>query len=459
MEVGVRALAQGYWGFASSPIWNGDEMARLGQGAAHQARQNALGGQPRAVDLAPVLKVPSGQWVMPVERDPFGVSPFEVQDFLRSLELVVSETPGATPRLPSAEFWTQEKLFASTEGSFCTQQLYRSAGSFYFLLELPGNGKRNIAGRSLTALSPAGLGWELFSADRIPQVRDHSVHEEIRRLLDDMKTDLSLPVKPVDVGRYDTVIDAASVQSLVAETLGRATEVDRALGYEANAGGTSYLNDPLHMIGNYQAGAPLLTLAGNRSTPGGAATVAWDDEGVAPDALILVKDGVLNDFQTMRESVGWLKEVYARIGKPFRSHGLANAPSAIDPPMQHVPNLSVNPGAHGAGFDDLVSGLSDGLAIEAAIPDMDFQHVTGLGSGRFYEVKRGKRTARISGAGFLFNAPDFWRSLVALGGATSVRRYGRSDAKGEPAQGCFYSVAAPAAAVKQLALIDRLRKA
>jgi TldD protein len=290
-------------------------------------------------------------------------------------------------------------------------------------------------------------------------VRDHSLREEIRRLIDVIEAESKLPVKPVDVGRYDAVLDAPSMQQLVAGTLGRATELDRALGYEANAGGTTYITDPFGSLGKIQVGASALTLLADRSTPGGAATVQWDDEGVAPDDFTLVKDGVLTDFQTMRESAGWLKDSYATLGRPWRSHGCANAPSAIAPPLQHTPNLLVVPGPEPLDFDALLSGSSQGLAIEEARADMDFQAATGLGSGRMYKVERGKKVALLAGAGFLFRATEFWKSVRALGGDAGLRRYGLLTDKGEPAQGCYYSVTAPPAAVRQLALIDVLRKA
>ena len=455
MEVGVRSLVGGYWGFASGPVWSNDEMARLGAECVHQARANAVDGA-RVVDLAPVPKVPDGHWIMPVVRDPFEVSPFEIRDFLATLDLIAREKPGGAPGAIEATFATQEKLVATSEGSYCSQQLYRSEGRCPVAVEVPNHGREV---RALNCLSPAGLGWELFTAPSIPQVRAGTLYDEIWRTIEQMRADLMLPAKPLDVGRYDTVFDAVSIQNIAAETLGRATELDRAMGYEANEGGTSYLNDPFHMAGSYQVGAQLLTLVGNRGVPGAAATVQWDDEGVVPNECTLVKDGVLYDFQTTRESAGWLKDNYARTGQVFRSHGFAAAPSAIDPPMQHVPNLAISPGADAKDYDALVAGLADGMAMEEAGADMDFQHSTGMGGGRAYEVKRGKRTARIPGAAFLFRSTEFWKALQALGGAASLRRYGREDMKGAPAQHCYYSVSAPPALVKQISFINPLRKA
>ncbi|HEX6535712.1 MAG TPA: metallopeptidase TldD-related protein [Gemmatimonadaceae bacterium] len=457
LEVGVRALVDGYWGFASGPVWSPDELARLGREAVHQAKVNAL-GKPRVVDLPPVPVVANGHWDMPVAIDPFEISPLEVQDFLGSLGSYSARLPGVHQvNGATASATAQEKAFASTEGSYCTQRSWQMSGDFSVVLELEKPQKRAAFG--LDCLTPAGMGWELFAAERIPRVRDHSLYEEIRRGVEETKADMLLPVKPVDVGRYDTVLDALSMASLVDGTLGRATELDRALGYEANAGGTSYLNDPLGMVGTYRAGAPSLTLTAERAEPGAAATVRWDDEGVAPDAFTLVKDGVLTDFQTTRESAGWMKDSYAKRGLPFRSHGCAGASTAIETPLQQAPNLTLAAGREAHDFESLVSGITTGMAIKGAGVDMDFQHSSGLGAGQVFEVKNGKRVAVIASAGFLFRSTELWKALHTVGGEASLRRYGMRTAKGEPAEYCYHSVTAAPAVVKELTLIDPLRKA
>ena len=207
------------------------------------------------------------------------------------------------------------------------------------------------------------------------------------------------------------------------------------------------------------AGAPLLTVTANRSQPGALATVRWDDEGVVPEPFDLVRDGVLVDFQTTRESATWLADYYTKTGKPVRSHGCAAAPTAVDAPLQHTPNLTLTHGNDAHDFDALVKGLARGIAVKGATIDMDFQHSSGLGLGRIYEVKNGKRIARIASAGFLFRATELWKSLQALGGEVSLRRYGMTVPKGEPAEYCYHSVTAAPAVVKDLTIIDPLRKA
>jgi TldD protein len=398
---------------------------------------------------------------MPVELDPFALSPFEIEDFLRGLEVytnrITSGGVGVGIRVNQATGVVQEKAFASTDGSYYTQRTYHTGGVFVAGVRLME--KEIDSSFSLDCLSFAGLGWELYAAERIPQVRDQPLREVIRQRVEETRETMLMPVKPVEVGRYDTVLDAWSMAQLVDHTLGRATELDRALGYEANAGGTSYLNDPFAMLGTYEAGAPALTVTGNRSDPGGVANVQWDDEGVRPDTFPLVQDGVLTDFQTTRESAGWLEELYAKTGRPFHSHGCANAPTAVYAPLQHPPNLVLAPGREERDFDALVSGMSEGIAIKRVRLDMDYQNSSGLGTGEVYEVKRGKRVARIASAGFLFRATELWKGLLDLGGAASVLRYGVPGSKGEPAQHCLHSVSAPPAVMKQLTLIDPLRKA
>ena len=454
LAVGVRALVTGYWGFASGPVWSSDEMARLGREAVHQARTNSLGNS-RVVELAPAPAVRDGHWVMPVKIDPFEISPSEIQDFLLSLKIYTERFPGTSVQVLEAHFVKQEEALASTEGTYCTQRVYGSSGDFWFNLFKGDKG----LGRALDGLTPTGLGFELF--------RDAPLREAIRRLIAEMEEDLTLPEKPVDVGRYDAVFNARCTAGLLAATLGPATELDRALGYEANAGGSSYITAPFDMLGSYRTGASSLTVTANRSEPGGCATVQWDDDGVVPDEFTLVQDGVLVDFQTTRESAGWLKGHYAAHGRPFRSHGCAAAASAINAPLQRTPNLVMAPGSEAADFDDLLAGLTAGIAVKDMLVDVDFQHLSGAGRlyyegarmGSTYEVKRGKRVARIVGAGILFRAPELWKSLLKVGGPASAQRHGFLDTKGEPAQNGCHSVTAPPAVFKQVTLIDPLRRA
>src|SRR6185437_1957936 len=166
MLVGVRSLVDGYWGFASSPVWTPDEMARLARESVHQAKTNAL-GKARAVDLAPAPVVADGHWEMPVAIDPFEISPFEAVDFLQSMVLHLGRTPNTQLGQSTCGAIVQEKAFASTAGSYLTQRCYRTSGIFTFQRMLE-RGQRG--GSGLECLTPAGMGWELYASPKIARV-------------------------------------------------------------------------------------------------------------------------------------------------------------------------------------------------------------------------------------------------------------------------------------------------
>lgn len=460
LHAGVRALVNGYWGFAASSVWTAEEMVRLGQEAVHQAKVNDF-GKIRDLSLPPVPKVIDGHWETPVKIDGFSVHPLEVTDYLMALneqmrlELSKFEKYGASTgdyRVTSAvHFITQEKAFGSTEGSYCTQRLHRSEGQ----AECSGAGRGASVGDLLTLV---GKGWELMTETPIIDTVRQRIEEGIKLA--------ELPVKPVDVGRYDTVFDSRGVANFLSGTIGAATEIDRALGYEANATGTSYLTDPATMLDTFSIGIPQLTISANRSEPGGVASTGWDDEGVKPDDVVLIENGLLRDFQTSREGAGWLEGAYARAGRPFKSHGFAFAEFGTDAPMVHTGNLVMQPGSESLSQSDLEAGITTGMSVTGASPQVDFQCLGGMAMGMgCFEIKEGKRVARIANAGILFRTPELWKGILAIGGDSCSRRYGmgglltgRTILKGEPEQHGYHSVTAVPMVVKDVTFIDAERR-
>jgi TldD protein len=250
------------------------------------------------------------------------------------------------------------------------------------------------------------------------------------------------------------------------------------MGYEANAGGTSFLNNPLQQLGTYQVASPLVTVTANRSTPGQLATVQWDSEGVVPEKCTLVHDGILTDFQTTREQAAWLTPYYTKRGQQIRSHGYATAEDAIDIAMQHMPNLALEPSQADVKLDDLIANVKNGVLLTHGSASTDFQARTGILRGEMQEITNGRLGKFLSGGAVLFDTVDLWKNLTALGGPGTVmslalpaapfsaapravyRGYGNyGDTKGQPAQSGGYSVQGPAAIISNQPLIDLTRKA
>ena len=207
-------------------------------------------------------------------------------------------------------------------------------------------------------------------------------------------------------------------------------------------------------------GNQFLNVTADRTMAGGAATVQWDDEGVTPTEFPLVQHGVITDVQTNREGAGWMRDVYARTQSPVRSHGCAYAPTAVDPTVVHTANLRMQPSATSASEADLLNLVGNGIFFAEFTPMLDFQQLSGFGVNNWvYEIKGGKKTAMLANAGALFRAPEFWKSVQAIGDATSAETIGIPAQKGQPTQRSVHSVSAVPVVVKDLSVIDVMRKA
>jgi len=255
------------------------------------------------------------------------------------------------------------------------------------------------------------------------------------------------------------VCDARTAASVLDHTIGLATQLDRAIGDEANAGGTSYLGPrPLDLLGRAVVGAPLLSVVANRSAAQGLATVAWDDEGVIPSDTTLVRDGILMDYQTTRASASLLAPWYTTQHRTVRSNGCAAAPDALSITMQHAPNLSLVPSRTPVTLDQLIADTKKGLLVMAGRADTDFQAKNGTLGGVVREITNGKLGGTLTGEGFLFNATEFWKNLVAVGSDEDAGTIAASHHKGQPDQEMQHTVRAVPIKVKNVAAVDLERK-
>ena len=466
---GVRALVDGYWGFAACPAGEitvpADAVVQMAQAAVAQARANATGGSPRAATMGEYPRA-TGTWATPVKTDPFTVSIEEKGMYIAYWEAWAWDQGIYIDSLASYLVFTrQERVVATSDGSLFAQTTYETGGRIACKSEATGD-----LSLDLTGLKTTGKGWELFATDaRIP--------EQLTGMLARLRAAAAAKegAHPVAVSRYTLVCDGATMASLVGRTLGVATQLDRALGYEANAGGTSFLDDPLGMLGHDSIAGPQVTVTANRSAPTQLATVKWDDEGVEPEPFTLIKDGVLVDFQTTREQAAWLAPYYTKAGQPVRSRGCAASGDALAIPLQQQPNLALVPNPQAVRLEDLVANVKDGILVEdGTTVEVDFQARTGLLSGTLHKIANGRVGPLLTGGVVLFDTLDFFKRVVAVGGesTTAVVSYTPYDPsfpvildmlaghwKGEPPQATSYSVQGAAATITNQPMIDPRRKA
>jgi TldD protein len=460
--IGIRTLVNGYWGFAATPGGDIAEVERLARTAVEQANVNAR-GTPRTVELSTVPPA-VGQWIMPVRIDPFKVP---IEEKLAMMQYWSDLRTGCrVNRLTSSLYIVQQsQVVANSDGAHFAQTMYESGGNIYGVDPDP---RKPISMLPVLGLTPQGKGWELFLDADIPGQLEAMVDRFAKKAADEAHA------KPAQIGRHTLVCDGVTMASVLDRTIGIATQVDRALGYEANAGGTSYLSDPLAMLGQFEVASPLVTVTANRSALGQLATVKWDDEGVVPEDFTLVKDGVLVDYQTTREQAAWLAPWYRKQGRPVRSHGCAAVESALVTPMQHMPNLALQTGAEEIDLDMLVASVKEGILIRDGRALTDFMARTGTLQGTMHEIRNGRIGRLLTAGEVMFDTLGLWRHVVAVGGKSALgtsattrwpyetvflQLTGQYPVKGQPPQLPSYNVRAPAATITEQAVINPRRKA
>ncbi|MDB4900597.1 MAG: peptidase modulator of gyrase, partial [Gemmatimonadetes bacterium] len=275
MGFGVRALVNGAWGFAASRDISLDEVARVARQAAQQAKANSL-TLVHPVVLAPVTATPDGRWHTPIEIDPFGV-PVEDKVGILLAANAAAHKAGSKFVNSSMFFLREEKTLATSDGSFIVQTIHRTQPSMT-MTAVSADGS-DFQTRQSNEIAPMGRGYE--------HVRDAHLVDSAPRWAAEAVQKLS--AKPVAVDRYDLVLHPSHLWLTIHESVAHPTELDRALGYEANYAGTSFVAPPEAVLGKLKFGSSLMNIRGDRSQPGSLGAIGWDDEGVKPESFDIVK--------------------------------------------------------------------------------------------------------------------------------------------------------------------------
>jgi TldD protein len=447
---GVRVLANGAWGFAASKDLTLDEADRVSRQAVAQARANAT-ARARPVELAPVERVADGRWSSPVEIDPFEVTIEDKVGLLLRANEAALGVRGARFVTSSMFFVREEKTFASTDGSYTVQTLYRAYPQMTVTAVDPQGG--DFQTRNSTPVQPMGLGYE--------HVRDSDLVGNAPKWAEDAVQKLT--ARPVEPGRYDLVLLPSHLFLTIHESVAHPTELDRIMGYEANYAGTSFISPIEDYLGRFRFGPEIMNIQAERSAPGSLATIGWDDEGVRPDEYLIVKDGVLNDLQTTREQAPWLAEWYASQGKPVRSHGNSYAQSWSDVQFQRMPNVNLMPHPErDVSLEELVGGVENGILIEGrGSYSIDQQRYNAQFGGQvFHEIRNGRVGGMLKDVAYQIRTPEFWNSMDLIGGPSTYFRGGSfNDGKGQPSQVNAVTHGCPPSRFRQVNVINTGRRA
>jgi len=437
--INVRALVGGSWGFAATQIFTRDAVANIAREAVAIARANN-DVAPSTTVLAPVDIFPDADWVTPHSIDPFTIP---IEDKAALLLRVNEEALRVNNiRFSSSSILSvkEERLLATTEGSVIRQTLMRINPSINITAISPDGS--DFQSRS-AVVEPAGRGYEYVMGLELAANAQGWAEEAA----------MKLDAPGVEPGKWDLVLHPSNLWLTIHENIGHPTELDRALGFEANYAGTSFIYPPEDVIGKLKMGPEFLQFEGNRTEFGGCATTGWDDEGVPAEAWPIIKDGIFVDYQTTREQAAWISQ-HTGID---RSHGCSYGQNWESMPFQRMPNVSMLPGEENLSEDDVIAATERGILVEGrGSYSIDQQRYNiQFGGQVFWEIRNGRKYQMLRDVAYVGRTPEFWNSLDVIGGAqTYFLGASFGDAKGQPIQVNAVSHGCPISLFRDIDIIN-----
>ena len=266
-------------------------------------------------------------------------------------------------------------------------------------------------------MQPIQRGWEA--------IEEHPFIAEAEQAGEEAVAKLKAP--SVEPGEYDLLLDPTNLWLTIHESCGHPTELDRALGYEANFAGTSFLTPD--KLGKFRYGSKWVNMIADRTQPTGLATVAYDDDGAPAERWHLIRDGIFVDYQTTREQEGLVKGI--------KAHACAHADSWSSVVFQRMPNVSLDPGESKLTEEELIADIKKGILILGrGSYSIDQQRYNfQFGGQLFWEIKNGKKTQLLRDVAYQARTPEFWNACDGVAGREEYLLGGAfRDGKGEPGQ-------------------------
>ncbi len=434
--VGVRVIAKGAWGYAAAPVVNVTSVEDLAKQAVAIAVATAP-SRSRPVALAPVA-ANVDVWQTPLTKDPFKIPLEDKAALLIAINQAAMRQKGikfASARYAAASEW---KLMASTDGAYTEQTMVRLGPTFSVTAI---DDKRGEFATRAHDLAPRQAGWEYVEAANLVADAPRIAAEAVEKLA----------APTVTAGKRDLVLAPSNLWLVIHESIGHSTELDRAMGYEANFAGTSFATPDKR--GTLKMGAPILTFYADKTTPGGLATCGYDDDGVATQRWNLVDKGTFVGYQTTRDQAAWIGETSSR--------GCSYGEGYAGVPFQRMPNVSLAPHAAERSLDDLVAATDDGvLVVGQGSWSIDHQRLNfQFGGQTFYDIRGGKRRGMLKDVAYQANTLEFWRACDLIGGPKSWELHGSlSDGKGEPSQSNAVSHGCPPVRIRKASIISTNRR-
>jgi len=430
--IGIRVIANGTWGFASTNNVTDDGIKMATLQAVAIAKANAK-IQKDPVKLAPVSSYGEVSWKTPIKKDFKEVPISEKVDLLLTANAAAMDN-GAN-FVNSALFMVNEqKYFASTDGSYIDQDVHRIWPTFGVTAIDRSAGKF----KSRQALSaPMGMGYEYMdglASEKIAGPEGINLYRKSYDIVEDAtlaakQAKEKLTAKSVEAGKYDLVLEPNHLGLTIHESVGHPLELDRVLGYEANYAGTSFATLDKWETKNFKYGSDIVNLVADKTQDGSLGAVGYDDEGVKTKQWDLVRNGVLVNYQAIRDQVHMIGQ--------NESHGCCYAQSWNDVQFQRMPNVSLEPGKENYAINDMIKDVEKGIYIAGrGSYSIDQQRYNfQFGGTVFYEIKNGAIVGMLDDVAYQSNTQEFWNSCAKICDKDDYRIFGSFfDGKGQPSQ-------------------------
>jgi TldD protein len=431
----VRVVVDGTWGFAAGVDLTPDAAVELARQAVEVARTcRPVNTEP--IELAAEPSHGTQTWVSAYEVDPFDVPEPDKIALLADWSRRVLAHPAVSHVDASALAVLENKFYADLAGTVTTQQRVRVQPNLEATAIDEESGRFETMD---TVAPPAGRGWEYLTGN------GWDWDGELDSLGDLLAEKLNAP--SVQAGLYDLVIDPTNLWLTIHESIGHATELDRALGYEAAYAGTSFAT--LDKLNTLQYGSGLMNVTGDRTVAHGLATIGFDDEGVAGQSWDIVRDGILVGYQLDRR-------IAAHTGAT-RSNGCAFADSPGHTPIQRMANVSLQPAPNGPSTAELIAQVENGIYIVGNKSwSIDMQRYNFQFTGqRFFAIRGGKLAGQVRDVAYQATTTDFWGSMSAVGGPQTYLLGGAFNCgKGQPGQVAAVSHGCPSALFRGVRVLN-----
>ena len=409
--IGIRLVADGAWGFASTSSTTPADVDDAADLAIRIARASATLSSGR-VELGPQEPV-QAEWSSQYDVDPFSVPLEKKLALLLEADKLMREAPGLDVATGQLNFVREEKWFASSEGADIVQTRIQSGGFIEALAHGNGEVQRRSYPSSLDG-DNANRGFEFVEEMNFAAHAPRTAEEAVALLT----------AEPCPSKTTTLILEGSQLALQVHESCGHPTELDRVFGTERSYAGTSFLTTD--KLGDLRYGSDLVNLYADATIPGAMGSFGYDDEGVPAQRVDLVKQGIFSGYLSSRETAARLS---------LKSGGAMRASGWNRLPIIRMTNINLAPGR--SSLEQMIRDTDDGIYAATtkswSIDDLrlNFQFATEIA----WEIKNGQLGRMFRNTTYQGITPEFWGNCDAIASQDEWRPWGLlSCGKGEPVQ-------------------------